>query len=73
MSGDDNQPIETWSSKLAKTLLEHALKTVLSIFIAGVLGWLAIYLGGYNATIRCAFMRWFSNGMCAVISGDNAG
>ena len=72
MSGEDMQPIETWSRKLANTLLEHALKTVLSIFIAGVLGWLAIYLGGYNATIRCAFIRWYSHGICTVDDGGNA-
>ena len=73
MSGEDKQPAETWPSKLTKTLLEHALKTVIAIFIAGVLGWLAIYLGGYNATMRCAFIRWYHHGICAVDDGGDAG
>jgi hypothetical protein len=38
----------------------------IGVVVAGVLGWIALSIGGQYASIRCAFERWYSNGICAV-------
>ena len=60
MSGTPTEPAESWPRKLAKTLVEHALKIVL----AGLIALIGLYLGGQSVFIKCIVLEWFSSPLC---------
>jgi hypothetical protein len=60
MGGEDTKLTETWPQKLAKALVEHALK----IMLGGLLAILGAFMGArYNGWI-CKLAIWFGDGWC---------
>lgn len=62
--GKDIENSESWLRKLFRALVEHALKSVITVLIAGVMAWLAIYLGNYYDVIPCGIREWLFGVHC---------
>ena len=64
MSVEDTPPSESWSRKLLKTLVEHAMKTIIAVPVAAIVAWLTIAVGEHYGLIPCKIREWIWNVHC---------